>query len=124
MTAGGSTSGSAASESGAGSSAASDRSAAVPVPCTTDTSPGAGDRPGCRESPSQPLEQRNVIAAAEGAGNEDELGAAVGRNVGDLGLAIDRRDRVDHEPAEPHGQRDHRRLDPVRELERYDVAGP
>ena len=47
---------------------------------------------------AQPLEHCAVIVLAEHLGHEDQLRRAIGEDVFELSLAIDRRDRIDHQP--------------------------
>jgi hypothetical protein len=71
---------------------------------------------------AQALDHRRMVALAEGAGHEDRLGAAVAEDEFQLGLAVDRRDRVDDKAAHPRGKTDHRRFRPVGKLEGDDVS--
>jgi hypothetical protein len=64
-----------------------------------------------------------MIVLAEHLRCEDDLRSAVLQDVAHLGLAVVRWDGVEHQAAPPRRERDDGSLDPVRELERDDVAG-
>ena len=74
------------------------------------------------QSGTQSIHHGGKVVIAEHLGDKHDPRAAVAQHPAGFGIAIDRHDRADHQPGQPRGQIDHRRLDPVRQLKGDAVA--
>ena len=71
---------------------------------------------------AQPRQHLGMIMLAKRAGHENQFGPAIGQNVTKLGLAVDRRNRVDDKAGHARGERNNCALNPIGQLEGNYVA--